>query len=123
MERRERVHGNINWWDEQKGYGNLTADDGQYFFVHFTEVPEALRLEEGMRVEYDVKAAANGPHAIHVRAAAADCDADDARFSAPRPPQSAPPPSPSQSAGSVTEQERKSQARENREWRMKGWSR
>jgi CspA family cold shock protein len=116
------VHGNIKWWNEDKGFGFVTADDGQDVFVHFSEVAEGLRLEDDMRVEFDVKPGAKGPQATHVRAVVADSDADGARSSAPRPPQSAPRPSPSWSAGSVTEQERKSAARENREWRLKGWS-
>jgi cold shock protein len=110
------VHGNIKWWNENKGYGFVTADDGQDVFVHFSQVTAGLRLEDGMRVKFDVKPGAQGPQATHVGAAAADSDADGARSSAPRP-------SLSGSADSGTPQERKSTARANREWRMNGWER
>ena len=33
-----RRSGTVRWFNEQKGYGRLTADDGEVLFVHFANI-------------------------------------------------------------------------------------
>jgi CspA family cold shock protein len=49
----ERV-GTVRWFKQEKGYGRITADDGEVLFVHFSDVAaEGYRLlEEGQRVRF-----------------------------------------------------------------------
>jgi cold shock CspA family protein len=49
-----RRTGTVRWFDDEKGYGRITADDGEVLFVHFTGiVGEGFRsLEAGQRVSF-----------------------------------------------------------------------
>jgi cold shock CspA family protein len=44
--------GTVRWFKEEKGYGRITADDGEVLFVHFSSIQvEGYRaLEPGQRV-------------------------------------------------------------------------
>jgi CspA family cold shock protein len=46
--------GTVRWFDEDKGYGRLTADDGEVLFVHFSAIAGDgyLALHEGQRVSF-----------------------------------------------------------------------
>ena len=49
-----RRTGTVRWFKDEKGYGRITADDGEILFVHFTGiVGEGFRsLEQGQRVSF-----------------------------------------------------------------------
>lgn len=49
-----RRDGTVRWWKDDKGYGRITADDGEVLFAHFTAVnlPGYRRLEAGQRVSF-----------------------------------------------------------------------
>ena len=56
--------GIVKWFNNAKGYGFVTPDDGeQDVFVHFSAIEmEGYRtLKEGQRVEFDVS---NGPKGL-----------------------------------------------------------
>ena len=62
--------GTVTWFDADKGFGFLTPDDGgPDIFVHFSaiEVDGYRVLEQGQRIEYDVRDGDRGPQAQHVR--------------------------------------------------------
>jgi cold shock protein len=65
-----RRSGTVRWWKDEKGYGWITADDGEILFVHFSGVVgEGFRaLEEGQRVSF----VWDGLEADHGRHAAVD---------------------------------------------------
>ncbi len=48
--------GKVKWFDDKKGYGFITGQDGQDAFVHFSKiVGEGFKsLKEGETVKYDV---------------------------------------------------------------------
>jgi cold shock CspA family protein len=62
--------GTVRWYKDEKGYGRITADDGEVLFVHFSGiVGEGYRsLTEGERVSFVWR----GSHADHGRHAAED---------------------------------------------------
>jgi CspA family cold shock protein len=49
-----RRTGSVRWYKEDKGYGRITADDGEVLFVSFSGiVGEGYRsLQEGQRVSF-----------------------------------------------------------------------
>lgn len=49
-----RRTGTVRWFEAEKGYGRITADDGEVLFVHFSDVVvEGYRvLEAGQRVDF-----------------------------------------------------------------------
>ncbi|MEO9322812.1 cold shock domain-containing protein [Nocardioides sp. C4-1] len=46
--------GTVRWFKQEKGYGRITADDGEVLFVHFAdiEMDGCKFLAEGQRVEF-----------------------------------------------------------------------
>jgi cold shock protein len=67
-----RRTGTVRWFNDEKGYGRITADDGEVLFGHFSGVVgEGFRsLERGQRVSFcwDGAEADHGRHvAVDVR--------------------------------------------------------
>lgn len=60
--------GTVKWFNNQKGYGFITAEDGKDVFVHFSGLNmEGFKtLEEGAAVEFDITDGAKGPRAVNV---------------------------------------------------------
>ena len=60
--------GTVKWFNNQKGYGFITAEDGKDVFVHFSGLNmEGFKtLEEGAAVEFDITDGAKGPQADNV---------------------------------------------------------
>ena len=60
--------GTVKWFNNQKGYGFITAEDGKDVFVHFSGLNmEGFKtLEEGAAVEVDITDGAKGPQAVNV---------------------------------------------------------
>ncbi len=46
--------GTVRWFKQEKGYGRITADDGEVLFVHFSDIKGAgyRVLDEGQRVRF-----------------------------------------------------------------------
>ena len=62
------IKGTVKWFNNQKGYGFITAEDGKDVFVHFSGLNmEGFKtLEEGASVEFDITDGAKGPQAVNV---------------------------------------------------------
>lgn len=60
--------GTVKWFNNQKGYGFITAEDGKDVFVHFSglNMKGFKTLEEGAAVEFDITDGAKGPQAVNV---------------------------------------------------------
>lgn len=60
--------GTVKWFNNQKGYGFITAEDGKDVFVHFSGLNmEGFKtLEEGASVEFDITDGAKGPQGVNV---------------------------------------------------------
>ncbi len=61
--------GTVKWFDEKKGYGFITADEGKDVFVHYSAITGAgfKKLAEGERVQFEIKEGAKGPQADQVQ--------------------------------------------------------
>ena len=62
------MNGTVKWFNNKKGYGFITAEDGKDVFVHFSGLNmEGFKtLEEGASVEFDITDGAKGPQAVNV---------------------------------------------------------
>ena len=64
-----RVTGTVKWFNDAKGYGFITPENGSTdCFVHHTAIKaDGFRsLSEGERVEFDIVEGAKGPAAENV---------------------------------------------------------
>ncbi len=62
--------GKVKWFNDSKGYGFITPDDGgEDLFVHFSEIQSNgyATLDEGRSVEYEVGEGRKGPCATNVK--------------------------------------------------------
>jgi cold shock protein len=65
-----RTTGTVKWFNDSKGFGFITRDDGQKdCFVHHSAIDGQgfKTLAEGERVEFDVVQGAKGPAAENVK--------------------------------------------------------
>ncbi len=62
------VKGKVKWFNNQKGYGFITPENGSDVFVHHTAIQgEGYKsLEEGQAVEFEVTKGPKGDQAVNV---------------------------------------------------------
>lgn len=62
--------GKVKWFDEKKGYGFITQDNGTDLFVHVAQLRYGNKnLNAGDAVEFEIENGTRGPKAVHVRLA------------------------------------------------------
>jgi len=66
--RRVLMEGTVKWFNDSKGFGFITADDGTDVFAHHTEiVGEGFKsLKENERVSFEVEQGPKGPKATNI---------------------------------------------------------
>jgi CspA family cold shock protein len=64
------ANGRVKWFNERKGYGFISRDDGEDLFVHFSEIASNgfKTLTENQEVTFDIKEGPKGLQASNVRA-------------------------------------------------------
>ena len=63
--------GTVKWFNDSKGYGFISADNGKEVFVHFSAIQAGgfRSLKEGQRVQFELKKGPKGWQAENVKAA------------------------------------------------------
>ena len=61
--------GTVKWFNNQKGYGFISDENGNDVFVHYSglDLEGYKTLEEGQAVEFDVVDGNKGSQAVHVK--------------------------------------------------------
>ena len=62
------MKGTVKWFNNQKGYGFISDENGKDVFVHYSGLggDGFKSLAEGQKVEFDVQDGAKGPQAVNV---------------------------------------------------------
>ena len=62
------ANGKVKWFNNAKGFGFITADDGTDAFVHYGDIlgDGFKSLNEGDGVEFELTAGPKGPKAVKV---------------------------------------------------------
>ena len=62
--------GTVKWFNEAKGFGLITSDEGKDVFVHYSAIQgDGFKvLHENQRVSFEVVAGKKGPAASNVKA-------------------------------------------------------
>jgi CspA family cold shock protein len=60
--------GTVKWFNNQKGYGFITDENGSEVFVHYSglNIDGYKTLDEGQAVEFEVVEGPKGPQAVNV---------------------------------------------------------
>lgn len=64
------IKGTVKWFNERKGFGFLSRDEGEDVFVHYSNIQGSgfKSLTEGQSVQFDVEDGPKGPTAVNVTA-------------------------------------------------------
>jgi CspA family cold shock protein len=65
----EMAQGSVKWFNDAKGYGFISQEDGEDVFVHFSAIQASgfKSLTEGDKVEFEVTKGPKGLQAANVR--------------------------------------------------------
>lgn len=61
--------GIVKWFNDRKGYGFISQEDGNDVFVHFSSIEATgyKTLAEGDNVEFEIEESDRGPEAKNVK--------------------------------------------------------
>jgi len=60
--------GKVKWFNEKKGFGFITGEDGKDVFAHFSQIQKEgfKELFEGQEVEFEITEGQKGPQASNI---------------------------------------------------------
>ncbi len=62
------AQGIVKWFNDRKGYGFISQEDGDDVFVHFSSIEASgyKTLSEGDKVDFEIEESDRGPEAKNV---------------------------------------------------------
>ena len=60
------MEGTVKWFNIKKGYGFITGDDGEDYFVHYTAIKDKAFVRDNDHVSFDPAQTERGKQAQNV---------------------------------------------------------
>ncbi|MFP4523554.1 MAG: cold-shock protein [Candidatus Nanoarchaeia archaeon] len=60
------MNGTVKFFNNNKGFGFIAAEDGTEYFVHISGIAEGVELRDNDSVTFDVEEGDRGPKAVNV---------------------------------------------------------
>ena len=61
------MEGTIKWYNPKNGYGFIAGEDGEDYFVHFTAVPQGIKIYPDDQVSFEAVETDKGKQAQNVQ--------------------------------------------------------
>ena len=61
------MKGTVKFYNDLKGFGFITGEDGKETFVHRSSIPADMNLSEGDHVEYRIEDSERGTRATNLK--------------------------------------------------------
>ena len=65
----ERKTGTVKWFNDDKGFGFISQEDGEDLFAHYSEIQSSgyRSLDEGAKVEFEITQGKKGKQASAIK--------------------------------------------------------
>ena len=61
------MKGKVKWYNARKGFGFISGEDGKDIFIHRTNIPEGIYLNEDDSVEFEIEETDRGLQATKLK--------------------------------------------------------